>query len=275
MRRAHSRIDQRRPELSQHFLRSAAVTRSIVRRLALEPGDLVLEPGAGDGTLTQALVDAGCRVVAIEKDEQLFHRLQQRFARHPDVACEHADFLTFALPLESYRVVSNVPYSITAALVRKLLHAARPPDEALLIVQREAAQKFAGIPRETQFSLLHKPWFEIAILGSVPQRDFAPPPRVRSALLKIRMRDTPLVTAREALRYASFIEGAFGRGVPEISRALHRHVTSRQLYRLAHDLGFARGARASQLTFDQWLGIFRFVEHECLGHDPTERAMAA
>ena len=269
MRRAHSRIDQRRPELSQHFLRSAAVARAIVRRLALAPGDLVVEPGAGDGMLTQALADAGCRVIAVEKDERFFSLLRQRFDTHPNVLCEHADFLAFALPSTPYRVVSNVPYAITAALVRRLLHAARPPDEALLIVQREAAEKFSGTPRETQFSLLHKAWFEIEIAGSVPRRDFSPPPRVQSALLRIRLRDTRLVASREMRQYESFIDGAFGHGAPEIARSLRRYVTSRQLHRLAHDLGFATNARASQLTFDQWLGVFRFVEHECLGHDPT------
>lgn len=269
MRRIYPRIDQRRPELSQHFLRNATVARRIVDRMALSPGDLIIEPGAGDGMLTQALTDAGCRVVAVERDERLFALLKQRFARHPNVRCEHGDFLAFPLPSTPYRVLSNVPYAITAALVRKLLHAARPPDEALLIVQREAAQKFSGTPRETLFSLLHKPWFAIEIVASVQRRDFSPPPRVHSALLSIRHRDVPLVAGGSGPVYRSFISGAFGHGAPEVSHALRRYLTPRQVYRLGRDLGFARDARASQLTFDQWLGIFRFVEHECLGHDPT------
>ncbi len=189
MRRTDPRITHRRPELSQHFLRDAATARAIVRRLAFSPGDLVVEAGAGDGLLTEALAGAGFRVIAVEKDERLFGLLRQRVANRPNVACHHADFLTFALPSVPYRVVSNVPYAITAALVRKLLHAARPPDGAMLIVQREAAEKFAGTPRETLFSLLHKPWFEISVAGIVRRRDFVPAPRVHSVLLRIRRRD--------------------------------------------------------------------------------------
>ena len=269
MRRVNPRLAHRRPELSQHFLRNAAVARALVHRMAFASGDLVVDAGAGDGALTQALADAGCRVIAVEKDERLYRQLARRFAGHPNVESRHADILAFPLPSTPYRVVSNVPYAITAALVRKLLHAARPPGEALLIVQREAAQKFAGTPRETLFSLLWKPYYEIAIACAVPRRDFVPPPRVQSALLRLHRRDLPLVAANSASAYRSFVTKAFTHGAPEVSHALRRYLTPRQVYRLGRDLGFAAHGPASQLTFDQWLGIFRFVEHECLGHDPT------
>ena len=274
MRRINPRLAHRRPELSQHFLRNAAVARALVHRMAFASGDLVVDAGAGDGALTQALADAGCRVIAVEKDERLYRQLARRFAGHPNVESRHADILAFPLPSTPYRVVSNVPYAITAALVRKLLRAARPPGEALLIVQREAAQKFAGTPRETLFSLLWKPYYEIAIACAVPRRDFVPPPRVESALLLLRRRDLPLVTAASARAYQSFVTKALAHGAPDMSRGFRPFVTAPQLKRLARDLGFdARGA-TSQLTFDQWLGIFRFVEHECLGHDPTWRTCA-
>ena len=95
-----------------------------------------------------------------------------------------------------------------------------------------------------------------------------PAPRVQSALLRIERRAVPLVAAHAA-EYRAFIGSVFGYGAPEVSRALRRYVTARQVKRLARDLGFAPNCRASLLTFGQWLAIFRFVEHECLGHDPT------
>jgi 23S rRNA (adenine-N6)-dimethyltransferase len=275
MRRIHPRLAHRRPELSQHFLRTADVARSLIRRIALSPGDLVVDGGAGDGALTAALAELGCNVIAVEKDERLYRLLARRFADHPNVTCRHADILTFPLPVTPYHVVSNVPYAITAALLRALLHAARPPDEAALIVQREAAEKFAGTPRETLFSLLWKPYYEIAVACSVPRHDFVPPPRVESALLLLRRRDLPLVTATSAPAYRSFVTKALSHGAPEVSRGLRPFVTAPQLKRLAHDLGFHARGSTSQLTFDQWLGIFRFVEHECLGHDPTFGVRAA
>jgi 23S rRNA (adenine-N6)-dimethyltransferase len=269
MRRHDHRLTHRRPELSQHFLRDAGVARALVRRLGFPPGAFVVEPGAGDGELTGALADAGYRVLAVEKDADLFRRLRQRFDERPSVECRFGDFLTMPLPRTPYRVVSNVPYGITAGLVRKLLAAPRPPDEAALVVQREAAEKFAGAPRETRFSLLYKPWFEIAIECDVPRRCFDPPPRVSSVLMRVQPRAAPLVAVSSAQAYRRFIIEAFGRGGPEASRGLRRFVTGRQLARLRRDLGFAADARPSELAFSQWLAIFRFVEHECLGHDPT------
>jgi 23S rRNA (adenine-N6)-dimethyltransferase len=269
MRRINPRLAHRRPELSQHFLRNADIARALVRRMAFSPGDLVVDAGAGDGALTQALGDARCRVIAVEKDERLYRLLLRRFAGHPNVTCRHADILAFSLPAVPYHVVSNVPYAITAALMRTLLHAARPPDSAALIVQREAAEKFAGTPRETLFSLLWKPYYEIAIACTVPRRDFVPPPRVQSALLRLHRHALPLVAAKSAPAYRSFITKALAHGAPEVSRGLRPFLTARQLNRLAHDLGFDARGPTSQLTFEQWLGVFRFVEHECLGHDPT------
>ncbi len=268
MRHVDPRVVHRKPELSQHYLRPAAA-RAIARRLPFDARAVIIEPGAGDGALTQALADAGYHVIAIEKDQRLFDRLSRRMAGRRDVQCVHADILDYTLPRTPYRVVSNVPYSVTAALLRKLLHAARPPDDALLILQREAAEKFAGDPRETLFSLLHKPAFKIEIAGVLRRADFMPPPRVESALLRIHRRDRSLLDAHEQPRYRAFTAATFTHGAPELSRSLRPYLTARQVKRLADDLAFRAHGPSSQLGFDQWLAIFRFVEHSCFGHDPT------
>ena len=271
MRRDH-RQHRRRPELSQHFLRGPAIARRVVRHLGATNGIPVLDIGAGDGALTLALAESGRHVIAIEKDRRLYERLRRRTARFRNVRCVRGDFLDFELPRRPYAVASNVPYGITASVMRKLLHAARPPDEALLVLQREAAEKFAGTPRETRFSLLAKPRFAIEIVGRLRRGDFAPPPAVDSVVLRLMRREGALVPARSMPAYSAFINATFGYGHPSVARGLRRHVTPTQLRRLSRDLGFQRGARASELTFEQWLGVFRFVEHECLGHDPTRAA---
>jgi 23S rRNA (adenine-N6)-dimethyltransferase len=274
MRRYVHRLFPRRAVLSQHVLRAAAA-HALVRRAALPCAALTIDAGAGDGALTAALADAGHRVIAVERDPRLFARLQSRFATHRGVSPRLTDFLAFTLPAEPYHVVANVPYAITAAVMRKLLHAARPPDSATLIVQREAAEKFAGRPRETAFSLLHKPWFAIEIAGIVPRRDFTPPPRVESAVLRITRRDAPLIPAREARRYRSFVETTLGHGSSDLAPSLRRYMTSRQVRRLLQGMNLGREVRTSQITFAQWLTVFRFVEHECLGHDPTLEMITA
>jgi 16S rRNA A1518/A1519 N6-dimethyltransferase RsmA/KsgA/DIM1 with predicted DNA glycosylase/AP lyase activity len=102
--------------------------------------------------------------------------------------------------------------------------------------------------------------------------DFAPPPRVQSDVLRINRRSAPLVDLERAGAYRALLGATFGHGAGDVSRALRPYVTATQVRRLGRDLGFAAHAATSQLTFAQWLAVFRFVEHECLGRDPTRWA---
>jgi 23S rRNA (adenine-N6)-dimethyltransferase len=194
---------------SQHFLRDAALARALVARTGVRPGTTVFEPGAGTGILTQALVDRGCHVVAVERDPRLFRALRARFIGRTNVECQFGDALDVPLPRGPYAVVANVPFAITAALVRRLLDARHPPEQAWLIVQREAAEKYAGIPRMTLFALHYAPLFEIDLAAALPRDHFRPPPSVDCALLRVRRRNP---TLRPRVR-ARTIPGVRTRGV--------------------------------------------------------------
>ncbi|MHB8684439.1 MAG: 23S ribosomal RNA methyltransferase Erm [Dehalococcoidia bacterium] len=252
-------VTARRPELSQHFLRDPRLARALVGGMRLPRGSLVLEVGPGRGTITEALADAGFRVIAVEKDVRLYRSLRARFIGRTNIECHHADFLSFRAPARPHAVVSSVPYGITTAVVRRVLGSAAT--DAFLIVQREAAQKFAGVPTETLFSLLHKPWHEITIERAFRRTDFVPQPSVESALLRVRRRERPLVARGEAADYRAFVGSGFG--APSMREALGERFTWRQIARLSRDLRFSRDARPPQLTFPQWLALFRFLEHVC------------
>lgn len=257
------------PHLSQHFFHDADLVRRLVASLPLQRGDTVLEIGAGRGIVTQALAARGCRVIAIEKDPALYDALARRFAASHNVEVQRGDFLNHALPPCPYRVVSNLPYGITSAVVRRLVRGPAAPEDAWLVLQREAAEKFAGLPRETLFSLLAKPRFTLSILRRFRRADFRPPPSVDSVLLRIRRRETPLVAATSRRQYERFIRARFGHG-GDMRGALRPYLTSRQIQRLEREAGFSGAGRPSAVGFEQWLAVFRFVEHECLGRDPTD-----
>jgi 23S rRNA (adenine-N6)-dimethyltransferase len=265
----HHHALSRRPELSQHFFRSPALVQRWVDDLPLLPGDHVVEIGPGYGIITEALARRGCHVVAVEKDVRLYRLLRSRFIGRTNVECHHADALRFPLPRGRYAVVSSVPFGITARLMRRLVEAPVPPAVACLVLQREAAEKFAGTPRETLFSLLHKPRFEIGLRRLFARTDFVPPPAVECALLVMRRRERPLVTPASYGRYVAFVRGTFDARGPDVRRALGTRLTSLQIKRLARDLGFATTAGPSDLSFEQWLAVFRFYEHLCIGRDPT------
>ena len=265
----HPPVAGRRPELSQHFARDT-VARLIAARLPQRPR-LVVEAGAGAGAITQALADRRLRVIAIEKDPVLYRILRSRFASNPAVECILGDFLELPLPGEPYAFVSNVPFGITAAVVGRLLAATPPPREALLVVQREAAERFTGRPRSTRVALLHAPWFEIAVERRFHRDDFVPAPSVDCVLMRIRPRLCSLVPATLDRDYRDFINGAFGTRRQQARDALRAYFTERQLVRLAREFGFDRHARPSEISVEAWLGLFRFHAQGRLGRGARTR----
>ncbi len=277
-RHHRSRTAARPVERSQHFLRDPLLAGAVVDALRLPRGSLVLEVGAGRGIITEALANAGFRVIAVENDVRLYRSLRSRFIGRTNVECHHADALDYAAPPEPHAVVSNVPYHITADVVRGVLTSAAT--DAALILQREAAQKFAGVPAESLVSLLHKPSFEITIGRAFERTDFDPAPSVESVLLRVHRRASPLLERREAAAYGSFILGSFGTRRQRARDALRLHFTERQLVRLMHDLRIPRNARPSEITFTQWLALFRFARRLRLdawprGRTPRAPAVAA
>lgn len=251
---------------SQHFLHDPRLVRDLVRSMCIPRDRPVLEIGAGAGAITWALADAGFRVIAVEEDVRLYRSLRARFIGRTNVECHHADFLAMPPLARPHAVVSNVPYAITSALVRRVLDSAAT--DAYLILQREAAEKLAGLPSATLTSLLRQPWFDIEITRELRRADFDPPPSVESALLRVHRRETPLVPASEARAYRQFVLQTFGTRRQRARDALRLAFTERQLVRLMRELGIERDARPSQITFPQWLAMFRFHAHGRLAGAP-------
>ncbi len=252
--------EQRRPELSQHFLRKGALAASLVLHTSISNQDLVLEIGPGYGALTRALASRCRRLIAVEVDASLIGALRAEFGDIPNVQLIHGDFLQTALPASAFKVFANLPFSQTAAIVRRLLDASVQPDDAYLIMQQQAAERFAGHPYapETLQSLRLKPWWHVEILRRLRRTDFAPPPRVECVLLWLARRPRPLVDQSEGSLYRNFVTAAFGRTGKTMTQCLRQLLTDRQIARLAYDLGFDPTGSPSSLSFDQWLGVFRF-----------------
>ena len=250
----------RRAELSQHFLRSRALASSLIAQAAISSHDVVVEIGSGRGILTTELARRCRKLVAVELDDRLCHVLRERFSRDAHVSIVHKDFLRLELPDAPYKVVGNIPFSRTAAIVRRLVDGPSPPKDAYLVVQREAAERFAGRPYapETLPSLLLKPWWQVEIIRRLRRTDFDPPPDVDSVVLWLARRARALVDPSQRADYRRFVSASFGRRGRTVGRCLRSEFTRRQLHRLSDDLRFDLSTPPSGLTFDQWLGLFRF-----------------
>ena len=250
----------RRADLSQHFLRSRALASSLIAQAPVTRRDLVVEIGAGRGILTGELARHCREVVGVELDGALCQALRRRFRDNTRITIVQADFLRFRLPDAPYKVLGNIPFNRTAAIIRRLVRAPLPPEDAWLVVQREAAERFAGGPycRETLASLLLKPWWQVEIPRRLRRTDFDPPPNVEAVVLWVARRTRPLVDQSQATDYQRFIGTCFGRGGHTIRRCLRSEFTRTQVHRLGRDIRFDPSGPPSSLTFDQWLALFRF-----------------
>ena len=163
--------------------------------------------------LTRELAERCRHLVAVELDEHLFVGLRHEFHGVPHVTLLHRDFLHFKLPETPYKVFGSIPFSRTAAIIRRLVEAPVPPEDAYCVVQREAGERFAGGPfaPETLPSLLLKPWWQAEVARQLRRTDFDPPPRVDTVLLWLARRPRPLVDpSQQSLYHDCVISPSWG-----------------------------------------------------------------
>ncbi len=245
----------RRRVLSQNFLVDRRAIEGLVDGSGVGDGDLVLDIGAGNGLISQAIARRGARVAAIERDPGLAGRLRARFATWPSVTVVEADVLTAPLPGEPFRVVANIPFGITTKILRRLLDDQGELIRADVIVQAEVARKRGTRGRGTLLNACWEPWFEFATGARIPAAAFRPRPRVDAAVLIVARRDSPLLDRSARRDYTAFVTAAFEGARPTVASALT--LPRARFSALAAELGFGVTAVPSQLDVAQWVGLFR------------------
>lgn len=242
--------------LAQNFLRSSTLARRLLDASSITYQDTVYEIGPGRGAITVELARVARNVIAIEKDPLLVQYLRRRFQDAGNVQIVKGDFMRFRIPDREYKIFANIPYNLTADIIRKILYVHHIPSEAYLIVQKEAAEKFSGSPKETQFSILAKAFFDIQVVRELRRTDFLPAPRVDSVLLHIRKHCPPLVGKEDTSLYRHFVRFGFGRWKKNLKLAFKPIFSYEQWRRLSRDFHFPLDVKPTDLTFEQWMGLF-------------------
>jgi 23S rRNA (adenine-N6)-dimethyltransferase len=208
-RRARSARDARRRASGQNFLASSELAARLVRDADVGQGDLVVETGAGNGILTFALARRAGRVEAIEIDPVWAARLRERFAGCRRVDVIEGDALRVPLPTEPFRVVANIPFTATTALLRRLLDDPRTPlKRADVVLQWEVARKRAGRPR-TALSASWSPWWRFRLGRRLPRNAFRPRPAVDAGVLVAERRRDPLLPLEAHEAFTDFVRALF------------------------------------------------------------------
>jgi 16S rRNA (adenine1518-N6/adenine1519-N6)-dimethyltransferase len=250
-------IDRRpRQSLGQNFVADPNTVRRIVRLAELPPDADVVEVGAGLGSLTLALAEAGHHVLAIEIDADLVPVLRRVTEPH-GVTVVHADAMRASwtellAPAEpgSWHLIANLPYNIATPLIADLLDDVPAIGSMLVMVQREVAERLVASPGTGAYgvpSVKVAYWATARIVGHVPASVFVPPPKVESSLVRIVRRPAPAVDADAAVLFR-LVRTAFGQRRKMLRRSLSGIVATEQFAAA----GVAPDARAEQLSVEDW-----------------------
>lgn len=242
--------------LAQHFLKSSKAAELLRYTSTVTPSDTIYEIGAGTGMITAELARVARKVVAIEKDSALVQRLHERFRQANNIHIVAGDYLHYRIADRFYKIIANIPYNQTTDIIRKILYQPPIPEDAYLIIQQEAAEKISGLSKETQFSILAKPCFTFQLVHHLQRTDFQPTPNVESVFLHIHKRSPPLLFGQDYDLYHRFVCFGFGRWKKNLKLAFKPIFTYEQWKRLSKELDFPLDATATNLTFEQWLGLF-------------------
>jgi len=240
--------------LGQNFLVDPNTVRKIVRLAGVEPGDPVVEIGAGLGGLTLALADAGAAVVAVEIDRHLLPALRE-VVEPEGVAVVAGDALTLDWSSvlaghERWSLVANLPYNVATPLVCDLLDEVPTIDRMLIMVQREVGERLAAAPGDAAYgipSVKVAYWATARVVGRVPPTVFLPQPKVDSALVSITRRPEPAVDA-DPDRLFHLVRTAFGQRRKMLRRSLVDLVTPAMF----DQAGIRPEARPEELGIEEW-----------------------
>lgn len=250
--------------LGQHWLTDRQILGEIADAAQIRASDTVLEIGPGLGTLTSELLRRAKNVVAVEFDEALAGKLPAQFpGKNLEVIT--SDILSFDLETlpKNYVVVANVPYYITSKIVQRLMTASNKPRVAVLLVQKEVAERIGAEPGSMSMLAVSAQVFASASLGvEVPREFFTPPPKVDSQVVILETRSEPLVKRVEEKAFFRLARAGFSEKRKKLRSSLSGglHLEKTAVDTLLERAGLSPEARAQELSIGDWQKILELYE---------------
>jgi 16S rRNA (adenine1518-N6/adenine1519-N6)-dimethyltransferase len=257
--------------LGQNFLHDQNQVRRIVAAAEAGPGDKILEIGPGLGPLTEALLQSGAEVLAIEKDRRLFDFLQQKFTVAPRLQLLHDDGLKYLKTHRSWdgwKLVSNLPYSVGSSILVELAQAENPPERMVATLQVEVAQRIAAVAGSEHYGilgLLLQLRYQCAGWFKIPPSCFFPEPDVDSACVTLLRRPVPLLQTEWHPLFVILVKRAFSQRRKMMFKLLKQKWPESLLAAAFQELALSRQIRAEAVCLEQFVRLA-----EILGRAPIQ-----
>jgi len=248
--------------LGQVFLKNKAFLSKIIKAGEISSKDTVLEIGPGKGVLTEALLQAGAKVLAIEKDPQLVIFLKEKFQNNKNLTIIEADIRDFLKNKEfnaqysvlntQYKVLGNIPYYLTSHLLQLLLELKHQPEVIVLMIQKEVAQRIIVQPPKMNLLAVSVQFFaKPEIITYVPKSAFWPQPKVDSSIIKLSPMSFP--RKRES-QFFQVVKAGFSHPRKLLISNLNQtlKIPKNQLQEIFSKLNLASNIRVQNLSLENW-----------------------
>jgi len=261
-----------RKGLGQHFLKDRRALARIVAAAELTESDVVIEVGAGLGSLTQLLARAAGRVIAVELDRDLAGALSRLLGDEQRVTIVEGDILQFSpadllsrsqLTADApYLVVGNLPYGITSAVLRHFLAAEHRPQRLVVTVQREVAHRITARPGSMSLLAVSVQFYgRPQIVLRLKPEAFHPPPEVSSAVIRIDCYDHPPLPAEDAAHFFHIVRAGFAHRRKQIHNSLAADLAlaDGEVRVALEAAGIDPRRRAQSLSLAEWIALYRVL----------------
>lgn len=255
----HYQIEPKK-SLGQNFLFDENVLARIVAAAEIQPLEPVLEIGPGLGSLTRVLAQTAASVTAVELDQRFIPILQTELAYFDNVRLIHGDILTQnldALFAGPYKVVANVPYYITGAILRHLLSAQNKPTIVVMTVQKEVAERVTAVPPHMSLLAVSTQLYgDAELITTLKAGAFWPRPDVDSAVLRLTLYSDPLLPLAEEEKFFALVKAGFSQKRKQLKNNLQQlGYNQAEVTAVLQAAGVDGRRRAETLTIHEWLAI--------------------
>ncbi len=262
--------------LGQHFLTSQKALFDMVSAGDVHSGDLVLEIGPGKGVLTKELLEKGGQVIAIEKDAELIPLLKEKFAEELEngqLQILPKDILLFDPSIlkeykKPYKLIANIPYYITGAIIEQFLGASYQPERMVLLIQKEVAERIIARDqlsgnlggKQSILSIAVSAYGTPKIVSKVPAGAFFPPPKVDSAIIAIENISREFFKDCDEKKFFEVLKFCFGRKRKQLLGSLTELLENRTLaISVLQKSGITEKARPETLSKEDWKRLIQNI----------------
>jgi 23S rRNA (adenine-N6)-dimethyltransferase len=239
---------------SQNLYTNKENLQRLIKLSKISRNDIVLDIGAGTGIITEELSKNSKKVIAYELDRKHFNMLEENFLDYSNVLLKNEDFLNTLLPQETFKVFSNIPFSITAEIVNKISVVDSKLKEAFLFVQKESAERFTGKPKNTQISTTLSFIYEISVVENFKREDFKPIPNVDIVLLNLKRKS---FCKEDYELYSDFVTYVFNQRNSFVLETFKKLFTYKQLKYIKECLRINNYFKPTDIPSNYYLDIFQ------------------